>query len=75
MRVAREVEVSRIFPPKENQEDTVTTTIRVPKSLAAAVDKIVDDERRSKTEVLLHLIRYGVQEWEAEKERPQRAAK
>ena len=46
MRVAREVEVSRIFPPKESSEDTVTTTIRVPKSLAQAVDQIVDAEKR-----------------------------
>lgn len=74
----REVAVSRIFPPKDNDGPNVTTSLRVPASMISKLDAIAKAEGCTRTEAMLHLWRYGIQEWEAERERTgetKRAAK
>lgn len=76
--VQREVAVSRIFPPKENEGPNVTTSLRVPVMMIEKLDRIAKAEGCTRTEAMLHLWRFGIQEWEAEQERsdgPRRAVK
>lgn len=73
MRATKELEVSRIFPPKEGSTPMVTTSVRIPATLSDAIRLIAEKETRSQSEVIHHLLRYAVQEWENESESPRKS--
>jgi metal-responsive CopG/Arc/MetJ family transcriptional regulator len=72
---AREVEVSRIFPPREDEGRSISTSVRIPTMMLDKIDRIAKEEKCSRTEAMLHLWRYAIQEWEEDRKQPARIAK
>lgn len=60
-----ELSVSTILPPRVDTE-AVPTSIRIPKPLVDEVDVIAKETGYSRSEVLLHFIRYGVEKHKEE---------
>lgn len=64
---SREVAVSRILPPKDPEGELVATSLRIPEALVKRLDVVAKESSYSRTEVILHFLRWALQEYEAEK--------
>lgn len=62
----REVAVSRILPPKEQEGDLIPTSLRIPSVILKKLDAISKESGYIRTEVMLHFLRWAIQEYEAE---------
>jgi predicted DNA-binding protein len=65
--VRPEVDVSKILPPKQDEGELVTTSLRMPRVMIERLDSIAKESGYSRTEVMLHFVRWAIQEYEAEK--------
>lgn len=59
-------DVSRVVPQKPDDGELVGTSLRVGAKLLARLDAIAKASGNSRTEVMIHILRWGVAEWEAE---------
>jgi metal-responsive CopG/Arc/MetJ family transcriptional regulator len=66
LRLAKEVfRVSKILPPAEGE--TTQFGIRAPISLVERLDAVAKESGHSRTDVVLHFLRWALQEYESEK--------
>lgn len=63
----RDNPVRPILPPKENEGEPVTTSIRIPKGMLAKLDLIARESNYSRSEVMLHFFRWAIVEYDNEK--------
>jgi predicted DNA-binding protein len=68
------VSVSRILPPKEFGE-AVTTSLRMPKGMMARLDAVAQESGYTRTEVILHFLKWALEEYEVEKASERKAKK
>lgn len=59
------VVLSRILPPPEGE--AVGTSIRVPKAMLKRIDDVAEESGHSRTDVILHFLRWALQEYELER--------
>lgn len=55
--------VRKILPPKVAESESVQFSLRMPKKLVAAVDKIAADTGYNRTEVVTHFVRWALDEY------------
>lgn len=67
MRLPPEARVSNILPPAEG--DTKPVSLRVPEMLLKRIDAISKASGHSRTDVMLHFLRWATQEYELEQSR------
>ncbi len=63
----RDVAVSRILPPREDEGESIGVSLRIPEALLKRIDAVAKEAGYSRTEVLLHFTRWAIQEYEAER--------
>jgi metal-responsive CopG/Arc/MetJ family transcriptional regulator len=61
------MDVTRILPPREKEGEQVATGVRLPKTLLDRLDEIGESENYSRNEVILHFLKWALEEYEAEK--------
>lgn len=58
--------MSPIIPPREDEEDMVNTTARLPAAVVDTMDFIGAEEKEkgySRNDIMIHLIRYAAGRW------------
>jgi metal-responsive CopG/Arc/MetJ family transcriptional regulator len=72
-RLTDEFDMSRIFPPPQDAIPTEQMSFRFPKQMPEEMDGIAKERRETRSAVLVHLLRFAVDEWRhaegAEKEK------
>lgn len=58
--------VSRILPPKEDQE-MVTTSLRMPRALIAELEAVAEESGYTRSDVIVHFVRWALDEYKREK--------
>jgi hypothetical protein len=58
--------VSMILPPKHKRGDTESVTMRFPRAMLKRVQVIADRSGHSRTEVVLHLLAWALDEYDRE---------
>lgn len=59
--------MSKILPPKENEKDTVQFSVTFPRSVVNRLDAIALEEGYSRGGVVLHFVKWALEEFEREK--------
>lgn len=64
----RSSRLSRILPPRKDEGELVTTSLRLPEGILGRIDKIVKDSKKtySRTEVMIYFLRWAIEEHEKE---------
>jgi hypothetical protein len=60
------VSVSRILPPKEDQE-MVTTSLRMPRALIAELEAVAKESGYTRSDVIVHFCRWALEEYKRER--------
>lgn len=66
-------EVSRILPPKEDEGEPLSTSLRIPKAILGRIDAVAKASNYTRTEVILHFLRWALEEYDAEQETDRKA--
>ena len=62
----RETRVSRILPPSEGA--TTQISLRMPNAILVKLDGIAEDSGHPRSDVIMHFLRWALQEYEAEQQ-------
>lgn len=58
--------MSDIFPVR-GKEELVTTSLRLPKAMLKDLDETAEEQDLSRTEVMVHLLRWALEQYKSEK--------